>query len=123
MSSLEQEICDKSKEISELKNRLELVEKIVDEREEVCIAAEKASQIAASYTTPKVKGKKKRRKAKQHTTPSPVQNGRHVSSELVPAVDPQQEEEECHQTGAVNDKVLTADEIARLYEDYDPGDT
>ena len=120
MSSLEQEKFDKSKEISELNNRVELVEQIVAEREDVFIAAEKAAQIAASDTTPIVKGNKKRREAKQYPTPSPVQKVRHVSNELVPAVDPQQEEEECHQTGAVNDKVLTADEIARLYEDYDP---
>ena len=44
-----------------------------------------------------------------------------MSGELVPAVDPKQEEEEG--ASAVNEKDLTADEIARLYEDYGPGDT
>ena len=98
---------------------------MVAEREDIFIAAEKAVRKAASATTPTVKGTKKRRKVKQHPTPSPAQKCCHVSSELVPTRDSQQEEEEGHQAGTASDqldddKVLTAEEIARLYEDYDP---
>ena len=93
---------------------------MVAEREDIFIAAEKAVRKAASATTPTVKGTKKRRKVKQHPTPSPAQKCCHVSSELVPTRDSQQEEEEGQ---LEDDKVLTAEEIARLYEDNDPGDT
>ena len=98
-----------------LNERLEVVEKML---------AEKA---ASSDTTPIAKKSKKRRKVKQHPTPSPTHNSRPVSSQLVPAYDLQHEEEEALQTDNANDqvgneKVLTAEEIAKLYEDSDPGE-
>ena len=67
----------------------------------------------------------KRRKVKQHPTHSTTHNSRPVSSQLVPAHDLQHEEEKALQTDNANDqvgneKVLTAEEIAKLYEDSDP---
>ena len=69
---LEIEKNKKFEELCDLNDRLEMVEAILAEREEVSIAA--AVQAAANTITPKEKGSKKRRKVKQHPTPSPVHN-------------------------------------------------
>ena len=67
---LEVKGSDKSKEISELNDRLEMlyatVEQIESEREDLFMEALKAGEI-----TPAVKGTKKRRKAKQ-LPPQPI---------------------------------------------------
>jgi hypothetical protein len=47
---------------------------MVAEREAVFIAAEKSAKTKSSDTTHIVKGTKKRRKVKQHPTPSPIHN-------------------------------------------------
>ena len=112
---LEFENREKSKELSDLFERLELVEQIIAEREEAFIAAAKA---VVKNTTPVVKGTKKRKKTKQHPTPSPT----HPSP---PGLSQQSDEDKGN--GQVDDeensdveKVLTAEEIAKLYEDTDP---
>ena len=95
---------------------------------QLSIAPEKAAKTKASNTTPIVKGTKKRRKVKQHPTPSPTHSSRPVSSHLVPAQDLQHEEEGGRNAGDAEDhqgdieKILTADEIAKLQEDSDPGE-
>ena len=66
VEDLEKENIEKTKEISVLIERLDLVEQIIAEREEVFIAATK---VVAGNKTPVVKGTKKRKKTKQHPTP------------------------------------------------------
>ena len=54
-----------------LNNRLKMVKAILSEKEKAFIAA---VQAAAGNITPKETGAKKRKKAKQYLTPSPVDN-------------------------------------------------
>ena len=114
---LECENDEKTREITELNERLELVEKIIAEREEVFVAAVKAAVDNVNVTP--VNRRKKRKKTKQHPTPSPIhhqhnhpirnpENG-HVQADIA--------EDE-----AEVETALTAEEIAQLYEDEDPGD-
>ena len=67
---LECENDEKTREITELNERLELVEKIIAEREEVFVAAVKAAVDNVNVTP--VNRRKKRKKTKQHPTPSPI---------------------------------------------------
>ena len=113
---LEIEKNKKFDEIFDLNDRLEMVEAIIAEREEVSIAA--AVQAAANNITPKEKGSKKRRKAKQHPTPSPVHNNPVVHSHLPDEVHSLEVEE-----NSDSELALTAEEIAQLYEDEDPGES
>ena len=112
---LEDKDVDKDQEIKELNNRLEMlyatVEQIVTEREDLFKDALKAGE-----TTPTVKGTKKRRKVKQHPTPSPNHQQRPVN----------QRSAHHHEDDVVTDnlneddgKVLTAEEIAQLYDDVE----
>ena len=66
---LEFENREKSKELSDLFERLDLVEQIIAERDKAFVGADKA---VVENKTPVVKGTKKRRKTKQHPTPSPT---------------------------------------------------
>ena len=115
VKSLEVKDIEKSSKISELYERLEMlyatVEQIVAEREETFIQAVKPSE-----KTPTVKTKK----IKQHPTPSPTHHqpvqssGRHHEQGdglLSPAHHPD-----------LDEKVLTAEEIAKLYEEEDDPD-
>ena len=61
VEDLEKENIEKTKEISVLIERLDLVEQIIAEREEVFIAATK---VVAGNKTPVAKGTKKRKKTK-----------------------------------------------------------
>ena len=121
---LEVKDSDKSKEISELNDRLEMlyatVEQIVSEREDLFMEALKAGKI-----TPAVKGTKKRRKAKQHPTPSPTHQHPGPNKTSNQRTDNHLEHNVGYDGHAVtanltgDDKVLTAEEIAKLYEDVD----
>ena len=107
----------RSDQLSDLFERLELVEQIVAEREEAFIAAAKD---VVKNTTPVVKGTKKRRKTKQHPTPSPTKAPTHPCP-----LGLNQQSDEDKGFGQVYDedeveKALTAEEIAKLYEDTDP---
>ena len=93
--------------------RLEVVEQMVAEREEIFSAAEWATMAIGSDTTPVVKKSKKRRKSKQHPTPSPTHMTHPVSSQLALSQDLQHKEEEGQQRNNAdgqedNEKVLTA---------------
>ena len=93
-----------------------MVDAILAEREVVSIAA--AVQAAANNITPNEKGSKKRRKVKQHPTPSPVHNNPVVHSHLPDEVHSLEVEE-----NSDSELALTAEEIAQLYEDEDPGES
>ena len=105
---MEIEKVKKDKEIADLNERVEMVEAIV---------AERAASVKADIT-PKDKGTKKRRKAKQHPTPSPVHSHPGLSHQHPPnAV------EDCSQAAKESsdcEHALTAEDIAKLYEDKDP---
>ena len=108
---------EKNKEISVLIERLELVEQIIAEREEIFIAATK---VVAGNKTPVVKGTKKRKKTKQHPTPSPT----HVTRQSPVPDHSEHEDKETDQIDAKeysdDEVVLTAEQIAELYEDKVP---
>ena len=119
VNSLEIKDCEKSKEISDLNNRLEMlyatVEQIVADREDMFREAAKSAQ-----TTPTIKTKK-RRKAKQHPSPSPTHQhpGLH---QPVKRTDHQHQQGDgqvspAHHSDDDDEKVLTAEEIAKLYEE------
>ena len=105
---LEFEKVKKDKEFADLNERVDMVEAIV---------AERAASVQADIT-PKDKGTKKRRKAKQHPTPSPVQSHPSLSHPHPPGgiKDYSLEDEESSEC----EHALTAEDIAKLYEDKDP---
>ena len=107
MEVLEFENREKSKEMSDFFERLELVQQMMAEREEVFIAASKA---VLENKTPVVKETKKRRKTKQHPTPS------HTHPKNNNEGNGQVDDEENTDV----EKVLTAEEIAKLYKEKDP---
>ena len=115
VEDLEVDNLEKSKEISFLIERLELVEQIIAEREEIFI---EATKVVAGNKTPVGKGTKKRKKAKQHPTPSPVHVAHRASfqhkSDDADHADADKNSDDEVSVG------LTAEEIAELYEDKDP---
>ena len=120
VEDLEKENIEKTKEISFLIERLDLVEQIIaeTEREEVFIAATK---VVAGNKTPVVKGTKKRKKTKQHPTHSPT----HVTHRSpVPNHNEHEDRGNDQQIDAKensdDEEVLTAEQIAELYEDKEP---
>ena len=119
---LEDKDSDKSKDILELNDRIEMlyatVEQLVTEREDNLNEAVKAHE-----TTPAVKGNKKRRKVKQHPTPSPTHQHPAPNKTLNQRTAHHHEDDGDHAvtnnlTG-YDTKALTAEEIAKLYEDVD----
>ena len=109
----------KTKEIGELNERLELVEQIISEREEVFIDAVKAAVEKANETP--VDKRKKRKKAKQYLTPSPNQHQRE-SHQPNPGHDHHKHQEHQGQHGSDHSEsevALTAEEIFKLYEGRD----
>ena len=102
---LEIEKVKKDKEIADLNERVEMVEAIV---------AKRAASVQADIT-PNDKGTKKRRKAKPHPTPSPVQSHPGLSHHHPPGGIKDyslvaEESSEC-------EHALTAEDIAKLYEE------
>ena len=86
------------------------VEQIISEREDIFREAVKSADVE---TTPTVRKMKKRRKVKQHPTPSPTKN------QPAPRTD-HHDDVQVDQLVATNhddDRVLTAEQIAKLYED------
>ena len=75
VKDLEDRDIERRKEISDLNCRLEMlyatVEQIISEREDIFREAVKSATVE---TTPTVRKLKKRRKVKQHPTPSPTKN-------------------------------------------------
>ena len=81
--------------------------------------------LKAGKITPAVKGTKKRRKAKQHPTPSPTHQHPGPNKTSNQRTDHHLEYDVGYDGHAVtanltgDDKVLNAEEIAKLYEDVD----
>ena len=118
VEDLEKENIEKTKEISFLIERLELVEQIIAEREEIFIAATK---VVAGNKTPVGKGTKKRRKTKQHPTPSPTHaTHRSPVSNHNEHKDGRNDQQIDAKENSDDEVVLTADQIAELYEDREP---
>ena len=82
---------------------LHTVDQIVAEREDIF---GQAVQSADANTTPIVRQTKKRKKVKQQPTPSPTKH--------------QPDQEVATNQPGDDDKALTAEEIAKLYEEEDP---
>ena len=107
---LEIEKRKKSEEISDLYERLEMVETILAERE----------QVFDGNNTPKDKDTKKRRKAKQHPTPSPVHHNRDTLGQSIGAEDQSIAADDTDTSDVSVERVLNAEEIAKLYDEKEP---
>ena len=94
---------------------LHTVDQIVAEREDIF---GQAVQSADANTTPIVRGTKKRKKVKQHPTPSPTKHQPDPKPDHRGGVWQVDEEVVTNHPG--DDNPLTAEEIARLYEEEDP---
>ena len=92
------------------------VEQIVAEREDIF---RHAVQSADANTTPIVKGTKKRKKVKQNPNPSPTKHQPDPKTDHRDDVRQVDQEVVTNQPGD-DDKALTAEEIAKLYEEEDP---
>ena len=107
---LEIEKRKKSEDISDLYERLEMVETILAERE----------QVFDGNNTPKDKDTKKRRKAKQHPTPSPVHHNRDTLGQSIGAEDQSIAADDTDTSDVSVERVLNAEEIAKLYDEKEP---
>ena len=117
VKDFEERDIERKKEISDLNCRLEMlyatVEQLVTERADIFREPVKSATVE---TTPTVRKLKKRRKVKQHPTPSPTKN------QPAPRTDQHHDHDEVQVDQLVannhdDDRVLTAEEIAKLYED------
>ena len=125
VEGLEFENLEKSKEIADLNHFVEqtveqIIEQIIGKRQDTFIAAVKA---AAANTTHIAKGTKKRRKTK-HPTPSPTHHSRDPVQSIPGQSD--QREGDGHDHAVETElfdveNAVTVEEIAKHYEDVDPG--
>ena len=112
VETLESDLNDTRNEVIDLKEKVDRLEQIVEEM----------SERLLTITTPTKKGTKKRRKVKQHLTPSPSRKKEDIDdNELVQSVEGDygqgaSTEAELVTQQSDDSEEITAEEIMKMYE-------